>query len=220
MPAESVDGLFAKFIRAEIPILVHANGDAAADLFINALDQTIDAENPPDHRTVMIHAQTVREDQLDLMAKMKVIPSFFSAHTFFWGDWHRDSVFGTERASRISPTATSLEKGIIFTLHNDAPIVPPNMIRLLWATTNRTTRSGQVLGAEQKISTLDAIKAITVNAAYQYFEEDIKGTIEVGKQADFVILSKNPLKIPSTELLDITVERTIARGKTIFKIDG
>ena len=220
MPAESVDGLFAKFIRAEIPILVHANGDAAADLFINALDQSIDAENPPDHRTVMIHAQTVREDQLDLMAKMKVIPSFFSAHTFFWGDWHRDSVFGTERASRISPTATSLEKGIIFTLHNDAPIVPPNMIRLLWATTNRTTRSGQVLGAEQKISTLDAIKAITVNAAYQYFEEDKKGTIDVGKQADFVILSKNPLTIPSTELLDVTVERTIARGKTIFKIDG
>ena len=220
MPAESVDGLFAKFIRAEIPILVHANGDAAADLFINALDQSIDAENPPDHRTVMIHAQTVREDQLDLMAKMKVIPSFFSAHTFFWGDWHRDSVFGTERASRISPTATSLEKGIIFTLHNDAPIVPPNMIRLLWATTNRTTRSGQVLGAEQKISTLDAIKAITVNAAYQYFEEDIKGTIEVGKQADFVILSENPLTISSTDLLDVTVERTIARGKTIFKIDG
>ena len=220
MPAESVDGLFAKFIRAEIPILVHANGDAAADLFINALDQSIDAENPPDHRTVMIHAQTVREDQLDLMAKMKVIPSFFSAHTFFWGDWHRDSVFGVERASRISPTQSSLDKGIVFTVHNDAPIVPPDMIRLLWATTNRLTRSGQVLGQEQRISTLEAIKAVTINAAYQYFEEDKKGTIDVGKQADFVILSKNPLAIPTTELLGIKVERTIARGKTIFELDG
>ncbi|KRO93759.1 MAG: hypothetical protein ABS24_01720 [SAR92 bacterium BACL26 MAG-121220-bin70] len=219
MPSESVDELFAKFIDAGVPILAHANGDAAADLFVNALQSSIDMANLPDHRTVMIHAQTVREDQLGLMAKMKAIPSFFSAHTFYWGDWHRDSVFGVERASRISPTASSLEKGIIFTLHNDAPIVPPDMIRLLWATTNRLTRSGQLLGQEQRISTLEAIKAITINAAYQYFEEDIKGTIDVGKQADLVILSKNPLAMPTTKLLDIKVERTIARGKTIFELD-
>ena len=220
MPAESVDGLFAKFIDAGVPILAHANGDAAADLFVNALQGSIDTANLPDHRTVMIHAQTVREDQLDLMAEMKAIPSFFSAHTFYWGDWHRDSVFGVERASRISPTQSSLDKGIVFTVHNDSPIVPPDMIRLLWATTNRLTRSGQVLGQEQRISTLEAIKAVTINAAYQYFEEDKKGTIDVGKQADFVILSKNPLAIPTTELLDIKVERTIARGKTIFELDG
>ena len=220
MPAESVDGLFAKFIDAGVPILAHANGDAAADLFVNALQGSIDTADLPDHRTVMIHAQTVREDQLDLMAEMKAIPSFFSAHTFYWGDWHRDSVFGVERASRISPTQSSLDKGILFTVHNDSPIVPPDMIRLLWATTNRLTRSGQVLGQEQRISTLEAIKAVTINAAYQYFEEDKKGTIDVGKQADFVILSKNPLAIPTTELLDIKVERTIARGKTIFELDG
>ena len=122
-----------------------------------------------------------------------------------------------ERASRISPTASSLEKGITFTVHNDAPVVPPDMIRLLWATTNRVTRSGRVLGEGQKISTLDALKAITINTAYQYFEEDKKGSIDVGKQADLVVLSKNPLSIPSIELLDIKVERTIARGNTIFK---
>ena len=220
MPAESVDGLFAKFIDAGTPILAHANGDAAADLFVNALNRSIDTSNIPDHRTVMIHAQTVREDQLDIMAEMKAIPSFFSAHTFYWGDWHRDSVFGVERASRISPTQSSLDKGIVFTVHNDSPVVPPDMIRLLWATTNRLTRSGQVLGQEQRIPTLNAIKAVTINAAYQYFEEDRKGTIDVGKQADFVILSKNPLTIPTTELLDIKVERTIARGKTIFELDS
>jgi len=91
---------------------------------------------------------------------------------------------------------------------------------LLWATTNRLTRSGQVLGQEQRISILDAIKAVTINAAYQYFEEDKKGTIDVGKQADFVILSKNPLNVPTTQLLDLKVERTIARGKTIFELDS
>lgn len=220
MPAESVDALFAKFIDAGTPILAHANGDAAADLFVNALNRSIDMSSIPDHRTVMIHAQTVREDQLDIMAEMKAIPSFFSAHTFYWGDWHRDSVFGEERASRISPTQSSLDKGIVFTVHNDSPVVPPDMIRLLWATTNRLTRSGQVLGQEQRISILDAIKAVTINAAYQYFEEDRKGTIDVGKQADFVILSKNPLNVPTTQLLDLKVERTIARGKTIFELDS
>jgi hypothetical protein len=218
MPAEAVDGLFNKFVNAGIPILAHANGDAAADLFVNALSQSIAGESPRDHRTVMIHAQTVREDQLDRMAAMKAIPSFFSAHTFYWGDWHRDSVLGVERASRISPTASSLAKGISFTVHNDAPIVPPDMLRLLWATTNRLTRSGQVLGEDQKISTLDAIKAITINAAYQYFEEDTKGSIDVGKQADLVVLSKNPLTVRTTELLDIKVQRTIARGKTVFAL--
>jgi predicted amidohydrolase YtcJ len=96
--------------------------------------------------------------------------------------------------------------------------VPPDMLRLLWATTNRLTRSGQVLGEDQKISTLEAIKAITINAAYQYFEEDIKGSIEVGKQADLVILSKNPLSIPTTQLLEIKVQRTIARGQTVFAL--
>jgi predicted amidohydrolase YtcJ len=217
MSAATVDALFDKFINQGVPILAHANGDAAADLFIQALSASIKGENPPDHRTVMIHAQTAREDQLDRMATLNVIPSYFSTHTFFWGDWHRDSVFGVERASRISPTASSLEKGITFTVHNDAPVVPPDMIRLLWATTNRVTRSGRVLGEGQKISTLDALKAITINTAYQYFEEDKKGSIDVGKQADLVVLSKNPLSIPSIELLDIKVERTIARGNTIFK---
>ena len=179
MLAESVNCLFAKFIDAGTPILAHANGDA--DLFVNALNRNMDTSSVPDHRTVMIHPQTVWEDQLDIMAEMKAILSFFSAHTFYCGDWHRDSVFGVERASHISPTQSSLDKGIVFTVHNDSPVAPPDMSRLLWATTNRLTRSGQVLGQDQRITTLDAIRAVTINAAYQYFEEDRKGTIDVGK---------------------------------------
>jgi predicted amidohydrolase YtcJ len=90
------------------------------------------------------------------------------------------------------------------------------MIRLLWSTTNRKTRSGKVLGEEQKISTYDALKAITINAAYQHFEDDIKGTIEVGKQADLVVLSKDPLKIDTENLLEIDVVATFSRGLEIF----
>lgn len=228
MPPASVDALFAKFIGAGIPILAHANGDAAADLFLDALAKSLTtdagasavAKKSVDHRSVMIHAQTVRDDQLDRIAGMSVIPSYFSAHTFYWGDWHRDSVLGLERGIRISPTASSLTKGITFTVHNDAPIVPPDMLRLVWATSNRLTRSGQILGADERVSVEEALKAVTVNAAYQYFEEDRKGTIEVGKQADFVLLSANPLSVAKEDLLNIKVLQTVARGVTVFSAES
>jgi predicted amidohydrolase YtcJ len=164
----------------------------------------------------MIHAQTVREDQLDQMKELRIIPSYFSTHTFYWGDWHRDSVFGEERAMRISPTKSSLDRNMPFTVHNDAPVVPPDMIRLLWSTTNRKTRSGKVLGEEQKISTYSALEAMTINAAYQHFEDDIKGTIEVGKQADLVVLSEDPLSIDPENLLKIRVIATYSKGIEIF----
>jgi len=213
IPQESVDKLINKYSMAEIPIMAHANGDAAADMLLEAVRKSSISS---DHRTVMIHAQTVREDQLDQMKRLKIIPSYFSTHTFYWGDWHRDSVFGDERASRISPTNSTLKRGMPFTVHNDAPIVPPDMIRLLWSTTNRLTRSGKVLGPDQRISTYDALKAMTINAAYQHFEEDIKGTIEVGKLADLVVLSADPLSMPSESLLDLQIVSTFSHGKEIF----
>jgi predicted amidohydrolase YtcJ len=202
-----------RLLDARIPILAHANGDAAADMLIDAVAL---AEPLHDHRTVMIHAQTVREDQLDRMATLKMIPSYFSAHTFYWGDWHRDSVFGNERASRISPTRSTVQRNMVFTTHNDAPIVPPNMLRLLWATTNRITRSGKTLGAEQRISVYDALLSITMHAAYQMFEEDSKGSITEGKWADLVVLSTNPLGVAVEDLQDIEVSATYSHGVPIY----
>ena len=213
IPQTEVSEWVKKYADLNIPIMAHANGDAAADMLIKAVT---DADIASDHRTVMIHAQTVREDQLDKMKELGIIPSYFSTHTFYWGDWHRDSVFGEERAMRISPTKSSLDRKMPFTVHNDAPVVPPDMIRLLWSTTNRKTRSGKVLGDEQKISTYEALKAITINAAYQHFEDDIKGTLEVGKQADIVVLSEDPLDIDAKDILEIDVVATFSQGAEIF----
>ena len=216
LPQETVDALVAGFAQAGLPMLVHCNGDAAADMLLDALERAGREAPLGDHRTVMIHAQTVREDQLRRMAALGVLPSFFSAHTFYWGDWHRDSVLGPERAANISPTRSALAQGLALTVHNDAPVVPPDMIRLLWATVNRVTRSGQVLGPEQRIPVLEALRAVTVNAAYQVFEECCKGSITPGKQADLVILSRNPLRMPEQELLELEVMETISRGATVF----
>ena len=213
IPQSEVSKWVKRYADLNIPIMAHANGDAAADMLIEAVK---DADITSDHRTIMIHAQTVREDQLDQMKKLKIIPSYFSTHTFYWGDWHRDSVFGEDRAMRISPTKSTLKRKMPFTVHNDAPVVPPDMIRLLWSTTNRKTRSGKVLGEEQKISTYSALEAMTINAAYQHFEDDIKGTIEVGKQADLVVLSQDPLSIDTKDILEIEVVATFSRGQEVF----
>ena len=216
IPQARVDELVSFYLEREIPVIAHANGDAAADMLINAVR---DARPAHDHRTVMIHAQTVREDQLTLMKGLGMIPSYFAAHSFYWGDWHRDSVFGVERASRISPTASTVGRKMVFTIHNDAPIVPPDILRLLWAATNRLTRTGKVLGSEQRISTYDALLAVTRHAAYQHYEETEKGSIEVGKIADLVVLDRDPLVVSSKELLDLEVEMTISRGAIVFERD-
>ena len=210
--ADFIDLAFSR----NIPVLAHANGDAAADQLIAAVTAGNQAHGNADRRTVMIHAQTARDDQIDAMIAQNIMPSYFSAHTFYWGDWHRDSVFGEKRALRISPLRTSADRGLIYTTHNDTPIVPPDMMRLLWASVNRITRSGQVLGADQQATVMEALKSITINAAYQYFEEDRKGTLEPGKLADMVILDQNPLDVDPLNLKDIQVLETIKDGKTVF----
>ena len=207
-----VDFAFAN----NIPVLAHANGDAAADQLINAVKAGNSAHGNADRRTVMIHAQTVRDDQIDSMLEQGIMPSYFSVHTFYWGDWHRDSVFGVERASRISPLRTSTDKGLRYSTHNDTPIVPPDMMRLVWSSVNRITRSGKVLGEEQRATPMEALKSITLDAAYQYFEEDTKGSISVGKVADFVVLGDNPLKVDKLAIKDIEVLQTIKDGVVVF----
>ncbi len=201
----------------EIQLLAHANGDAAADQLIQALANAERQHGARDHRTVMVHAQTLRRDQVEDVADLDIIPSFFVAHTFYWGDWHRESVLGVERAYRISPLRSAQERNIIFTTHTDTPVVPPRFLHLLWTAVNRVTRSDVVLGGAQRISPYDALKSITINAAYQNFEEDRKGSIEAGKVADLVLLSDNPLKVDPMAIKDIKVLQTIKGGQTVYR---
>ena len=197
-------------------IIVHCNGDAAIDQFIMAVRKATEKHGKGDRRPVAIHAQTVREDQLDAMKELGIFPALFPAHTYYWGDWHRDSVLGVERASRISPTQSVIRRGMMFSTHHDAPVVLPDSLRILWATVNRQTRSGAVLGPDQRVSVMDGLKAMTLWPAYQHFEEKTKGSLEVGKLADFVVLSDNPLTIDPMKIVDISVVETIKEGVTIY----
>ena len=209
---------FKSLIENNIQVNVHCNGDAASDQFIRCYKKALEmTDNKTDLRPVMVHAQTVREDQLDDMKELGIIPTFFLDHIWFWGDYHYESVFGPERANRLSPAKSALRRNINFTLHQDSPVKMPNQILAMHNAVNRQTQSGRILGAEQRLSIMEAIKALTINAAYQYFEEDEKGSIEEGKVADFVILDRNPLDVDSSEIKEIKVLETIKEGNTIYK---
>ena len=198
-------------------ILAHCNGDAASEQFITAYERAIQATGVTDDlRPVMVHCQTVRNDQLDRMRAIRMIASIFVGHVWYWGDVHVKN-FGEERGSRISPAKDAIERGLHVNFHQDTPVTKPNMLHSVWCAVNRLSRGGNVIGEDQKISVYDALRAVTVEGAYEYFEEREKGTIEVGKRADLVILDKSPLDVPEIGIKDIKVCETIKDGVTVYK---
>jgi len=198
-------------------ILCHTNGDAAIDQFINGVRSAVETTGLSDHRAVMIHGQTLRKDQIPALVELDIYPSLFPMHTYYWGDWHRESVLGEERAAYISPTRDVVDAGLTITSHHDAPVTFPNSLRVLDATVNRVTRSGFILGPDQRLTAYEGLQALTVWAAMQHFEEDTKGTLELGKLADFVILDANPLKIDPIKINTIEVLETIKEGESVYK---
>jgi len=217
LPQPVVRRATREVLRHGVALLAHANGDAAAEMLIDAVAEARTAIPASRAAVTMIHAQTVRDDQLDRLNALGITPSFFVAHTFYWGDWHRDETLGTMRAERISPTRSARDRNIPFTLHNDAPIVPADIVRTLWSATTRRTRSNDILGPMQRLSVAEALAAVTIDAARQYGEERSKGSIEKGKQADLVILSGDPLAVAPDRLLELRVDETISRGKTVYR---
>ncbi len=207
----------ALVLRLGMTFHAHVNGDAAIDQLIRVVERLkADGLYTNDVRPVAIHAQTTRFDQLDQLAELNIIPSFYVMHAFAWGDWHREQILG-ERAERISPAAAAAERGVRFTFSHDAPVTPPDILMLMWAGVNRVTRSGHVLGPDQRVTPLQALRAVTIDAAYQYREDDRKGSIEPGKLADLVILSANPLTVDPMTIKDIEILETIKRGKTVYR---
>jgi predicted amidohydrolase YtcJ len=219
-PAVPVDQCMAAIDKAFAngwQILVHANGDAAVDVLIAGVREATKKYGPGDRRPVLIHGQTAREDQVDALKALGIIPSFFPMHTFYWGDWHRDSVLGPVRAENISPTGWATRRGMMFTTHHDAPVAKPDSMRVLSATVSRRTRSGDILGAHQRVSAEVALKAMTLWPAYQHFEEDTKGSIVAGKLADFALLSGDPTATDPEKLAGLKVVETIKEGVSIWR---
>lgn len=196
----------------------HCNGDAAIDDVLDAYEAAIQKCNITDGRFTLVHAQTIRPDQLERVKRLGVAITFFGPHIYYYGDRHYDTYLGPERAERMNPYHEAITIGIPTTIHTDAPVFPQDPLFCIWCAVNRITAEGRILGENQRISPLEALKSYTIYGAYQYHEENIKGSIEPGKQADFVILNENPLECEPIKIKDITVLETIVGNKQVYKL--
>lgn len=197
-------------------LLAHCNGDRAAQQYISVMEKFEQETGKKLKRPVMIHAQLLGLDQVEKLKNLDMIASFFVAHVYYWGDVHIKN-FGFERASCISPANKALQEGVMFTFHQDTPVIEPDMLKTVWCAVNRITKDGIVLGNDMAVDVYSALKAVTINGAYQYFEEDVKGSLKKGKKADMIILSQNPLKTDKMDIRNIKVLKTIKNGSVVFE---
>jgi predicted amidohydrolase YtcJ len=197
------------------PVKVHANGDAAIDQLFEALKPVVAKHGVKPGQVILIHGQYIRPDQVQQLKGLGIFPSMFPMHTFYWGDWYKQIV-GPEQAAQISPMRSILNTGLHATSHTDAPVALPNLMQVVWATVNRTSRSGDVIGPDERVSAYEAMKMITLWAAEQFGEQASKGSLEAGKLADLVILSDDPISIEPAKLNTIVVLETIKEGKSVW----
>ena len=216
MPQETLDQLVDKYHRHGLQIAIHANGDRAIESVLQALEKAQQAFPRQDHRHMIIHCQTASDDQIRRINAVGAIPSYFVNHVYYWGDRHRDIFLGPERAARIDPLGSSLKQGLKFSLHSDLPVTPVDPIFSIHTAVNRLTRSGQVLGPEERIPAMEALQTYTTHAAWCSFEEGVKGAIAAGMLADFTVLSGNPLTVDPLKIKDIEVIATAVGGGLVY----
>jgi predicted amidohydrolase YtcJ len=212
-PQDEMNELFKIAYQNNLQVFSHVNGDGAIDMLLTAHKA---AGAPKGRRPVAVHCQFIRPDQIDAFVEHEILASFFTNHAFFWGDVHIENL-GVERAYFLSPLKTARAAGMRMTNHSDFLVTPLNPMFILWTAVNRTSRSGRVIGPDERVSPAEGLKALTIDGAHQYFEEGKKGSLEVGKLADMVILDQNPLTIDPDKIKDIEVVETFKEGKTVYK---
>ncbi|MFM1958666.1 MAG: hypothetical protein RL588_183 [Pseudomonadota bacterium] len=218
IPQDEMNRLFVLAYRNGVQLYSHCNGDASVDMMITAHRhaEKVLGKVDPNRRTVIIHSQIMRPDQMASYKALGLLPSFFTNHVFYWGDVHLANL-GPERAAYLSPLASAFKAGIPATNHTDSTVTPVDPMFLVWTAVNRVTRTGKLLGPDERVTPYQALKAITLNGAYEYFEEASKGSLEVGKTADLVILDRNPLKVDPNAIRDIKVVETVKSGTSVFR---
>lgn len=197
---------------------VYAESEAQVDSFLRRYERVL-RQYPENHylRPVLINAKDIRRDQLDKAQELGLLISFCVDWVYYEGDKVYGERAGIERAEHVNPLRTALRRGLPVTLHQATPDAEPNMLFSIHNAVNRVSKGGRILGEQERISPYEALRSVTIQAAYQIFEEEHKGSIRAGKEADFVILDKNPLKVPPEEIKKIQVLETIKRDKSVGK---
>ena len=215
-PQKIINSFIQRVYELEVPLNLHANGDAAIDAFLRAHEALAKDDLTKDRKITLIHAQFTRKDHLEKYVKYKIVPSLYTLHTYYFADAHIENR-GLEQAQYISPMRDAIDKGLKPTNHTDFVVAPLDQMFMLWSAVNRISRSGEVIGIDQRVTPYEGLQAMTINVAHQYQEQESKGSIKKGKLADLVILDKNPLKVDPNDIKNIQVLETIKEGKSIFK---
>ncbi|MEM7126963.1 MAG: amidohydrolase [Chloroflexota bacterium] len=218
-PQEQLNDMFCDYQSRGHHIIVHGNGDAAIESILQAFEMAQSKHPRQDNRHMLIHCQMAHPNHIERITDLGVIPSYFINHIYYWGDRHKSMFIGPERAARMNPLGSSLKAGMTFSIHSDFPVTPIDPLFSIHTAVNRETRSGDILGPDERISPEEALKTFTTYAALCSFEEELKGSLEVGKLADLTVLSENILSVEPVRIKDIDVLGTVVGGKTVYRKD-
>jgi predicted amidohydrolase YtcJ len=210
---EAMEALYEAALRAGVQVHTHTNGDQASELAIDCLERALRRHPSPDHRFVLQHCQLPDRALLRRMHSIGLCANFFANHHWHWGDAHYAQTVGPERAERMNPCRSAIEIGVPFSIHSDAPVTPLQPLHVAWCAVHRRTALGRVLGEFERIPVADALRAITLGAAYTLKLDGEVGSIEAGKRADFAVLGEDPLTVPPDRLRDVPVWGTVQGGR-------
>jgi predicted amidohydrolase YtcJ len=198
--------------RAGIQLHIHTNGDEASELATEMIGRAVSAFPRFDHRHTLQHCQMADEAVLRRMRAFGMCVNLFANHIYYWGEQHRSLTVGPSRAMRMNPCGTALKVGVPLAIHSDTPVTPVDPLFTMWCAVNRMTAQDRVLGTDERVSAEQALHAVTLGPAYTLHMDDLAGSIDVGKYADFAVLDRDPLTVDTMAIRDIEVRATISGG--------
>ncbi len=212
LPPQTLTEMVGAYHAAGLQMHMHTNGDEASELMINAIEAALHKNPRPDHRHTLTHCQMADESQFRRMAQLGICSNLFTNHIYYWGDQHYSLTMGPDRATRMDACGTAKRLGVPYTIHSDAPVTPLDPLFTAWCAVNRQTASGRILGPNECIEVDDALRAITLGAAYTLHLDHLIGSIESGKFADFAVLEQDPTELPPENLKDVPIWGTVVDG--------
>jgi predicted amidohydrolase YtcJ len=197
-------------------ISAHANGDQAIALYLDIMEEAQSRHPRKDPRNRDIHCTVVNPGLVDRIKELGILPTIFGPYVYYHGD-KLIPAFGEKRLEWMFAARSFLDAGVTIAAHSDHPCAPHPPLMALHSLVNRTTRAGKLIGHNQKVGVMEALKLYTINAAYQSFDEDRLGSLETGKLADMVVLGEDILTIPTEKIINIPIEMTIIDGKVVYQ---